>query len=366
MTYDWYSMYFSGSTLPSNVCRIFKPAFTRFIDDIGVVRKGSQSHSMTAFQQCFLQVIAKELREIGAQTDATDAAEANSLDRMEFMQCLVRVADLACLKTQLAPDIAAAVGMLLQETVAPVILKAFKFALSRPQVYTNIFRRLNCYTRDCTTTIEEHMPTVKGLFDRYCMSENDGADSGLRSSMSFDEFNIFIRDFHLLDHLFSARECTLAFVWSRLRVIDDGKSKRGRLHLYNLSQECFYEVLVRIAMMKSLPTDMELGYAGFEDAGSFFAELGKKPEVLRQWRDEHRSDWDVDWEDDDYDPRQPSHRALSHLLELIVYQVETYLAGGGPKGGEPPPTFDPCAPLTTRKIDKWYKSRLDARSGAKK
>ena len=46
-------------------------------------------------------------------------------------------------------------------------------------------------------------------------------------------------------------------------------------------------------MMKSLPTDMELGYAGFEDAGSFFAELGKKPEVLRQWRDEHRSDWDV-------------------------------------------------------------------------
>ena len=87
-------------------------------------------------------MIAKELREIGAQTDATDAAEANSLDRMEFMQCLVRVADLACLKTQLAPDIAAAVGMLLQETVAPVILKAFKFALSRPQVYTNIFRRL--------------------------------------------------------------------------------------------------------------------------------------------------------------------------------------------------------------------------------
>ena len=74
----------------------------------------------------------------------------------------------------------------------------------------------------------------------------------------------------------------------------------------------------------------------------------------------------ADWEDDDYDPRQPSHRALSHLLELIVYQVETYLAGGGPKGGEPPPTFDPCAPLTTRKIDKWYKSRLDARSGAKK
>ena len=53
------------------------------------------------------------------------------------------------------------------------------------------------------------MPTVKGLFDRYCMSENDGADSGLRSSMSFDEFNIFIRDFHLLDHLFSARECIL-------------------------------------------------------------------------------------------------------------------------------------------------------------
>jgi len=46
--------------------------------------------------------------------------------------------------------------------------------------------------------------------------------------MSFEEFNTFIKDFGLNDHIFTPRESTLAFVWSRMRVIDDGRSKRGR------------------------------------------------------------------------------------------------------------------------------------------
>ena len=168
-------------------------------------------------------------------------------------------------------------------------------------------------------------------------------------------------DFELCDPTFTARESTLAFVWSRLRVIDDGASKRGKTRLYNLSFECFFECLVRIAMMKALPTDMELGYAGHDDAGSFFAELALKPARLKAWREEHESLWDVDWEDPDYDPRQPSHRALAHLLELLVHAVESYLASLVPgASAKSTPNVEASVPevqLTSRKVEKWFMSR---------
>ena len=96
--------------------------------------------------------------------------------------------------------------------------------------------------------------------------------------------------------------------------------------------------------------------AEHEDAGSFFADLGKKPDELRAWREEHRSLWDVDWEDKDYDPRQPASRALAHLLELLVYSVEA-LVFEMDNPGKKLPKIDACVQLSSRKIDKWCKEK---------
>ena len=118
--------------------------------------------------------------------------------------------------------------------------------------------------------------------------------------------------------------------------------------------------------MKVLPTDMELGYAEQEDAANFFASLAAESsptnDVLRKWRDEHREAWDVDWEDEDYDPRQPCNRAFAHLLELLVYTVESFYLeslgqlGGGGKGVKVA-AYVPDVQLTAKKVEKFYLSK---------
>ena len=47
-----------------------------------------------------------------------------------------------------------------------------------------------------------------------------------------------------------AREASLAFAWSRMRVIDESAGKQSKTKLDNLSFEDFCEALVHVALMK--------------------------------------------------------------------------------------------------------------------
>ena len=359
--FDWYSMWWAGQVVPNNVFRIGKQAFKRLIEELGVIKKGSQTLTANTFEQVFLQVTAIQEK---ASSEGGEAV-APSLNRMESLQCLVRIADLVFLRTGEVGTLTQACDKLMSQNVARVVAKDFRFS-TRPNLYGNAFRKLNCYEKGTSDAILENMTTLKSIFNQYCYSDKDGVDNELRTSMSFEEYNVFVRDFEICDHLFTPRDATLAFVWARLRVIDDGKSKRGRARLSNLSFECFFEVLCRIAMMKVLPTDMELGYAEQEDAANFFASLAAESsptnDVLRKWRDEHREAWDVDWEDEDYDPRQPCNRAFAHLLELLVYTVESFYLeslgqlGGGGKGVKVA-AYVPDVQLTAKKVEKFYLSK---------
>jgi len=226
MASDWYSMWYSGHTLPTNIFRVGRNAFKALINDIGVVRPKSQTHSLASFDGIFLLITGASAQDPESREAAFDATPA--LNRMEFMQSVVRMADMTYLKSNESPSLAEALRKLLSENLSPVISATFKYVLTRPRLYSTAFRGCCCYTRDCSAIIEENLPTIKGLFERYSLSEKDGADAGLRGSMSYEEFNRFIKDFGLNDHIFTPRESTLAFVWSRMRVIDDGRSKRGR------------------------------------------------------------------------------------------------------------------------------------------
>lgn len=53
------------------------------------------------------------------------------------------------------------------------------------------------------------------------------------------------------------KDAVLAFVWSRHRVVDE-RLKASRIKMENLSLEDFYEALMRVAVVKALPTDDEL------------------------------------------------------------------------------------------------------------
>ena len=63
---------------------------------------------------------------------------------------------------------------------------------------------------------------------------------------------------------------------------------------------------------------LELAMEGADDVPEFFAAMKKKG-AYRQWVAEHQ--WEVDWEDDDYEPKLFSHLALDCLMELIIFAV---------------------------------------------
>lgn len=172
------------SFLSGRIPSLHTGAFKALIQDLGVIKPKSTALNLSAFEQCFLQVTAASAPSYGAD----EVAPAPTLNRMELLQCLVRIADMTYFRTEkTAASLAHAVELLLTENVSRVVRKDFAF-VERPHVYSNVFRRMCCYTRDCSETICENLQTIKGLFSKYCLSEKDGADAELRGSMSFEEY----------------------------------------------------------------------------------------------------------------------------------------------------------------------------------
>lgn len=88
--------------------------------------------------------------------------------------------------------------------------------------------------------------------------------------MSHDEWMRFLSDIRLIDEGLNTRLATLIFVWSRMRVADEARS---RVRLTNLCFEDFLEAIVRLAAFKPWPTEEDIGHAGCLDAGHFIIEL---------------------------------------------------------------------------------------------
>lgn len=131
--------------------------------------------------------------------------------------------------------------------------------------------------------------------------------------MGFDEYMEMVADLDLVDQSFTMREAKLAFVWSRMRTIDE-LSERTRAKLHNLSQEDFYEILVRISSMKAWPTDDEVADAGFKDAGQFLLDLQEQSRQVNILFVNSRSEVGAE--------HQPIWRKLEHLITLILRIIE--------------------------------------------
>ena len=80
------------------------------------------------------------------------------------------------------------------------------------------------------------------------------------------------RDMDWFQTDFTQREFSLTFLWARMRVIDETPAK-SRVKLTQLSFEDFLEALVRVACIKTLPTQEEIFDAGHADAGAFMLAL---------------------------------------------------------------------------------------------
>ena len=146
---------------------------------------------------------------------------------------------------------------------------------------SNAFRELACYNWETDDILTEHKASLKAIFDGYSNSSNP--DAQLNALLSLDEWLALLTDTELIDGEFTQREAILAFVWSRHRVIDE-RIKGSRVKLTNLSLEDFYEALMRVSVMKALPTDDELTEAFL--SGNFGEEVTKQG-LLKPWETSH-------------------------------------------------------------------------------
>ena len=293
---------------------------------------------------------------------------SRAFHRRCFLECLVRISGMRYVETGEVASVAAALEKLLTEKLAPTLRSQLGHSSN---VYGNAFRKRNSYTWGASKLLTEHLETLRAVYEAYSTpfaDKKETIESLLPNRLlSLDEWIRLVKDFQLLDPAFTVRvhgtreppsltplvslaassprvitesppfpcshgararvqvrEASLAFMWSRLEVIDE-RTRQSRYRRYSLSLEDFFEALIRLAMMKALPTDMELVEAGCEDVSSFFAQLSKQKGAYEAWAAQHA--WDVDWEDDLYEPKQVCSRAFEFALELLEHAVVTSEGG---------------------------------------
>ena len=180
------------------------------------------------------------------------------LYRYQFLQCLVKLAASAYLGSE-SEEIADAVEKLLQEQLVRTL---------PPAVLTDQqeLRETTLYTLDIEAVLRANLETLASLFGGYARG-GPGADGEL---LSLPEWLTLLAHLDLYDAEFTAKDATLAFLHSRMRVVDEIKA---RVRVTHLSLVDFCEALTRVALAKKLPTPDILRKAGRRTAGEYYLEL---------------------------------------------------------------------------------------------
>jgi len=179
----------------------------------------------------------------------------------------------------------------------------------------NNFKHESCYNFWVTTELDRYGGSLRALFDAYAASGDDGSAAGGSHAtvMSFAEWLDMNRDFGLIDGDFTAREATLAFVWSRMRVINELK-EATRKKVESLSFEDFLEAIVRTATMKEMPLDEEISAEGVDCPGLWLLKLRSEGRYETFSRTHSR-----EWNDP---PRQNLEKCVDKLVRMMLRIVE--------------------------------------------
>lgn len=232
-----------------------------------------------------------------------------ALNRQEFLCLLVKAAVLRHVSAPSArhSDVGSALDELIAVDILPAIAKADPAALAP----ANDFRQKWCYTEATSEVLRRHAPSLRAMFAHYSIGDGRVGDAlNSASLMSMEEWRTLLSHLALVDSQFGEREATQCFVRSRMRAVRESET-RGRARLLQLYFEDFMEAVVRVALVKAVPTDKEVAEAGCADGGDFllrlYAEGGGR---LAAFLDSH----------DQPSPArlQPAHRCVDHLLCLVV------------------------------------------------
>ena len=317
--FDFYAA--MGSS--SDVTSIQLNAFTAFVLDCSLADKASQFCQPAHFGQLFIAVDAGASHKSNVTGETHNSK--NALNRQEFMHALVRIGVMKYVLSGNIADVSDAVYKLMVVDIEPRLDP-------RIIVEANDFRSRYTYTEAADGALRKHEATLRFIYERATKLH------GLSHKMiRYEVWKEMCRHFELIDSDLSDRDVTLAFVWSRTRVVDE-QSELGRVKLMNLSFEDFLEALCRCAPCKAWPTREEIEAAG----------TGTAARHLRWMRTEDVDSYEalmatraVPWGEM---PKQHISTCIDNLCSLLIIAVQ----GQGPQA-------DGLGPITERQVDRFLK-----------
>jgi len=242
--------------------------------------------------------------------DRDDASRRQkALGRVQFTVALLHIA----IRRYVMPGVIADVSLALQQLLhRDVRLQLEGDALLDP----NVARQSQCYTEPVCVVLKHHERTLRLLFGGLC---------GRREILTLPAWMAFLRTFELIDDDLSERNGARCFCWSRMAVID-GTTPRGILKETTLPFEGFMEALVRVSVLKALPTDDEIDMSGCDppNARCFLSSLRLKgPEEFRQFAERRASAWGH--------PAKlpPTADRVASLIMILISTVEDASSGAG-------------------------------------
>ena len=317
-------------------------AYKQFVTDNALAIDRSKHCDDSMLDQLFVQVNSAGAVAAAAAARAGGKKQQGSraFARSETLHMLVRVAISRYILDGTETDVSQAVCSLCEHLQTHLVPQAKQSA--------DDFRRSYCYIEGVSRLLASHKRSLRAIFEVYADFPNvKPTDAKL---LAFDDWILFLRHLNFFDEAFQQREGTLAFVFSRLRCIDE-ESERGKKRLENLSFQDFLEAIVRCSTMKALPTRTELLLAGAPDAGTFLVNLRSNPSAYKSFVEERERAWDAPL-------RQPIERCVESMIALIIRTIEM---STGMSGGD----FQ----LSKAELTRFYKqggARLAANTSARK
>ena len=300
--------------------------FATFIKEAGLADSGSDHCNQSHLDQLFIIINSQQEREAASGggwaslRGATKggAAAARTLERHEWLHALVRIAIMRYVlpgqrSVKHCADVSEALEALLLRDLVPNLPAELRQD-------SNEFRERHCYQPDVDFVLMSHESSLRAIFTAFGSNENvtGEADSHahLHNRMSCEQWMDFVKDMSLIDKDLTERAAVLAFIWSRMKVIDE-RSIASQKKLAGLGFEDFLEALCRIAIMKAWPDDYDFKESGCKDGWQYVCELkANDPKTHAKLLKERQIPWNGE-------PWLFSHHCVSHLVCGLIRVIDT-------------------------------------------
>jgi hypothetical protein len=306
------------------VWTVFNISFTAFMNMCEHNHMVSKRVPPGEFETIWAIVNAKD-KALTADEDKHN--RSSSLNRQEFLQCIVRAATTIYITRGNVGDVSDAVERLCCENLQACMQQRAPAALQS----SNAFRARFCYIELTSVVLEANLGSLRALYDNYAEVSHAQGDA-LRDDalMSIGEWLHFCRHMGLIaSKQLTLTQCKSIFLWSRIRSVS-GVSDKAEIRLRHLFFEDFLEALVRMSTLMAFPTNVEIEAVDARDAGMFLLALqADAPAAYDEFLDAHRPRH-KDPDGSDFDPEgtelralfQPVWLTIGHLIKLLVHTVE--------------------------------------------